>query len=41
MKPESTASPGAPDDLSSRLFGNMVMQYASMALMFMGKTPHP
>ncbi len=41
MKPESPVQPGAPDDLSSRLFANMVLQYASMALMFMGRAPHP
>jgi hypothetical protein len=29
------------DEMHTRLFSNMVMQYASMALMFMGQTPHP
>ena len=41
MKSETPASPGLSDDLVSGLFTNMVMQYASMAFMFMGKAPHP
>jgi len=41
MKSELPAGPGTPDELYSRLFSNMVMQYASMAFMFMGKSPHP
>jgi hypothetical protein len=42
MNPETPSPSGSlPADLSSRLFSNMVMQYASMALMFMGQSPHP
>jgi hypothetical protein len=41
MNPASPPSPGAAEDLASRLFTNMVMQYASMTFMFLGKAPHP
>jgi hypothetical protein len=32
---------GSPDEIRSALFAHMVMQQSSMAMMLMGKTPHP
>ena len=32
---------GTPDEMRSALFAQMVMQQASMAMMLLGKTPHP
>lgn len=32
---------GSPEEMRSALFAHMVMQQSSMAMMLMGKTPHP
>jgi hypothetical protein len=32
---------GNPEEMRSALFAHMVMQQSSMAMMLMGKTPHP
>jgi hypothetical protein len=32
---------GSPDEMRSALFAHMVMQQSSMAMMLLGKTPHP
>lgn len=32
---------GSPDQLRSALFAQLVMQQSSMAMMLLGKTPHP
>ena len=39
----SEAAPvdGSPEEMRSALFAHMVMQQSSMAMMLLGKTPHP
>jgi hypothetical protein len=32
---------GSPDEMRSALFAHMVMQQSSMAMMLLGRTPHP
>ncbi len=32
---------GSPDEMRSALFAHMIMQQSSMAMMLLGKTPHP
>ena len=39
--PEEGAATGSPEEMRSALFAHMVMQQSSMAMMLMGKTPHP
>ena len=34
-------APASAEETTSALFANMVMQQANMALIFLGKTPHP
>ena len=38
---ENTPGSGNADEMRSALFAQMVMQQASMAMMLLGKTPHP
>jgi hypothetical protein len=38
---ENTPAGGNPEEMRSALFAQMVMQQASMAMMLLGKTPHP
>lgn len=38
--PEESA-PGTPEERMSALFANMVVQQTNMALMFLGRVPHP
>lgn len=38
---EGTGSSMSREDLMAALFGNMVLQQTNMALMFLGKVPHP
>ena len=40
MNPAPAPDP-ARDEMLARLFSNTVMQYASTAMMFMGRAPHP
>ena len=39
--PEATALNGSPEEMRSALFAHMVIQQSSMAMMLLGKTPHP
>jgi len=38
---QSNPVSGSPDDVQSALFAQLVMQQSSMAMMLLGKTPHP
>ena len=38
---EGTASSMSREDFMAALFGNMVLQQANMAMMFLGRVPHP
>jgi hypothetical protein len=38
---EDTSASGSPEEMRSALFAHMVMQQSSMAMMLLGKTPHP
>jgi len=38
---ENMTASGSPDEVRSARFAHMVMQQSSMAMMLMGKTPHP
>jgi hypothetical protein len=38
--PDAPAS-GSPEEMRSALFAHMVIQQSSMAMMLLGKTPHP
>jgi hypothetical protein len=38
---EDSPVSGSPDEMRSALFAQMVMQQSSMAMMLLGKTPHP
>ena len=42
-RPVSHAESGSPsaDEMNSALFAHLVMQQSNMALMLLGKTPHP
>jgi len=39
--PEKNTVGGTPDEMRSALFAHMIMQQSSMAMMLLGKTPHP
>ena len=41
MRPKTTPLSGSPEEIRSALFAQMVMQQSSMAMMLLGKTPHP
>ena len=38
---ESNPVSGSPDEMRSALFAHMIMQQSSMAMMLLGRTPHP
>ncbi len=38
---EEAPMSGSPEEIRSALFAHMVMQQSSMAMMLLGKTPHP
>jgi hypothetical protein len=38
---EDSSAGGSPEEMRSALFAHMVMQQSSMAMMLLGKTPHP
>jgi hypothetical protein len=38
---EDAFAGGSPEEIRSALFAHMVMQQSSMAMMLLGKTPHP
>ena len=38
---EAAPSDGTPEEMRSALFAHMVIQQSSMAMMLLGKTPHP
>jgi hypothetical protein len=38
---EDAPASGSPEEMRSALFAHMVMQQSSMAMMLLGKTPHP
>ncbi|MBI2950419.1 MAG: DUF1844 domain-containing protein [Verrucomicrobia bacterium] len=39
--PEKDAAPLSQDEMTSALFANLVIQQTNMALMFLGRVPHP
>ena len=39
--PQASAATLSRDDLTSAMFANLVIQQTNMALMFLGKAPHP
>ena len=41
MPPEGMEEEPTPEEIMSALFANMVIQNTNMALMFLGKVPHP
>ncbi len=40
-KPADQPLPASPEEMTSALFANMVVQQTNMALMFLGRVPHP
>ena len=38
---ETDIGPAGPDEMNSALFAHLVMQQSNMALMLLGKAPHP
>jgi hypothetical protein len=39
--PDQDAAPLSQDEMTSALFANLVIQQTNMALMFLGRVPHP